>query len=485
MENKNSKPLCPPVGAAAIPILFLLLALLTCIFTLGAGSVLDLSPWLLLTAALIGIITARLTTRRRPAHILSGLRKSARQIVPAYPILLLIGTLSATWMISGVVPMLIDYGVRMLYPPAFLPLACIVCALISVVTGSSWTTIATIGVAFIGIGTVLGYPAAWVAGAIISGAYFGDKVSPLSDTTVLASSTVGVDLFTHIRNMMVTTVPAISLALIVYAIVGWFTPISPQSQISEITEAIRSTFNLSPWLLLVPVTTCTLIACRVNTVITLAAGTVAGMIAAVIFQPGLFAEAAADLWGPVAAFRIMLTGSTLSTGNDLLDPLLQTSGAVGMLPTVLLVTAAMIFGGVMIGSGMLASITQALIRRIHRPVALIASTVCGGCFLNTTTGDQYISLIIGGNLFHSAYRRAGLPPHTLSRTLEDSTSVTSVLIPWNSCGMTQSTVLGVSTVIYAPCCIFNVLSPIMSVVVAAILYRRRRPCLSLTPSENK
>lgn len=416
---------------------------------------------------------------------MSGFRKSAKQIIPAYPILILIGTLSATWMLSGVVPMLIDYGVRMLYPPAFLPLACMVCALISVVTGSSWTTIATIGVAFMGIGTVLGYPAPWVAGAIISGAYFGDKVSPLSDTTVLASSTVGVDLFTHIRNMMITTVPAIAIALCVYALVGWFTPIQSQNQIGEITQAIRSTFNLSPWLLLVPVTTCVLIALRVNTVITLATGTVAGLIAAIIFQPQLFAAVSGDMSMPLASAKILFSGSELSTGNEVLDPLLSTSGAWGMMPTVWLVTSAMMFGGVMIGSGMLASITSAIIRKINRPGSLIASTVAGGCFLNATTGDQYISLIIGGNLYHSAYRRAGMHPRMLSRTLEDSISVTSVLIPWNSCGMTQSTVLGIATIAYAPCCIFNILSPIMSLAVAAVGNKiNRRLALRTTTSDN-
>lgn len=468
LKYSVNKPLCPPVYAAIIPLALLLLSLIVCLVTLGADPILSISPWLLIGAGLAALTVSRLTTRRTPRHLLSGLRKSARQVIPAYPILLLIGTLSAAWMVSGVVPLMIDYGVRLLYPPAFLPLACMICAVISVVTGSSWTTIATIGVAFMGIGSVLGYPAPWVAGAIISGAYFGDKVSPLSDTTVLASSTVGVDLFTHIRNMMITTVPAISLALIVFAVVGYLTPAQSSADINEVTAAIRSIFNLTPWLLIVPALTCIMIALKVKTLITLSVATLSGILAAIFFQPHCFAQIADGASTISAAALILFKGASLSTGNELLDPLLQTSGMMGMMSTVWLITAAMFFGGMMIGTGILSSITQAFISKLRRPIALIASTVGGGLFLNAATGDQYISLIIGGNIFNSAYRRAAIEPKMLSRTLEDSVSVTSVLIPWNSCGMTQSTVLGISTIAYAPCCIFNILSPVMSLVIAAI-----------------
>lgn len=377
-------------------------------------------------------------------------------------------------MISGVVPMLIDYGVHMLYPAAFLPLACIVCALVSVMTGSSWTTIATIGVAFMGIGAVMGYPAPWIAGAIISGAYFGDKVSPLSDTTVLASSTVGVDLFTHIRSMLITTVPAICIALVIYAIMGYRIQVQSEAQIAEISEAIRSTFNITPWLLTVPAITCILIIFKANTVVTLGVSTLAGLVSAIVFQPELFNTIIGQSNILAGSLGILINGSELATGNEILDPLLSTSGAMGMMPTVWLVTAAMMFGGAMIGTGMLSAITTAAIKRLRNRLSLISSTVAGGCFLNLTTGDQYISLIIGGNMFHSAYRTAGIRPRILSRSLEDSISVTSVLIPWNSCGMTQSTVLGIATVAYAPFCIFNILSPIMSICIAAIGSRMSR-----------
>ncbi len=474
MEKRNNKPVNPPLWVAFTPILFLLASLIVCILTLGADRVLDLSPWLLLTSAVIAVALCYFTTSRTNSHLLSGLRKSARQIIPAYPILLLIGTLSATWMISGVVPMLIDYGVHMLYPAAFLPLACIVCALVSVMTGSSWTTIATIGVAFMGIGAVMGYPAPWIAGAIISGAYFGDKVSPLSDTTVLASSTVGVDLFTHIRSMLITTVPAICIALVIYAIMGYRIQVQSEAQIAEISEAIRSTFNITPWLLTVPAITCILIIFKANTVVTLGVSTLAGLVSAIVFQPELFNTIIGQSNILAGSLGILINGSELATGNEILDPLLSTSGAMGMMPTVWLVTAAMMFGGAMIGTGMLSAITTAAIKRLRNRLSLISSTVAGGCFLNLTTGDQYISLIIGGNMFHSAYRTAGIRPRILSRSLEDSISVTSVLIPWNSCGMTQSTVLGIATVAYAPFCIFNILSPIMSICIAAIGSRMSR-----------
>lgn len=464
---RRTLPVNPSPLLSLVPVIFLLLALIVCILTVGADRILDLSPILLVIGALLTWGLTLGFTSRNTRLLKLGLRKSASQILPAIPILILIGTLSATWMVSGVVPMFIDYGLRMLSPGYFLPLTCAICACISVLTGSSWTTIATMGVAFMGIGTVMGYSAAWIAGAIISGAYFGDKVSPLSDTTVLAAGSLGVDLFDHIRNMTVTTAPAIAIALGVFAVVGWNTPVLSGSDNPEIHQALASTFNLTPYLLVVPAITLLLIMFRVNTTVTLGMATLSGLVAALVWQPQL-------LSGFYPSLQLLLTGSGADTGQELLDNLLQTSGAKGMLPTIMLVLMAILFGGALIGSGMLTSLTRHFLGMLRKRHHLVGATAASGLFLNATTGDQYVSLIIGANLYRKSYARAGLRPNLLSRTLEDSVSVTSVLIPWNSCGMTQSTVLGVSTLTYLPCCIFNLLSPVMSVVVATIAHRMAR-----------
>lgn len=463
----RSRAITPSVKVSIIPVATLIAALTTTVAVRGADAILDLSPWILGGAALLALVLTLLTTRRPLRLMWYGLLRSARQILPAIPILLLIGALASTWMLSGTVPLMIDAGLRLLNPKFFLPAACAVCALISVITGSSWTTIATIGIALMGIGSIIGLSPAWVAGAIISGAYFGDKVSPLSDTTVLASGACGVDLFRHIRNMMITTVPAMSIALIVYMIVGLVSTGGDAGENSAaMTDALRQTFNLTPWLAIVPLITCVMILMRLSTLIILSTGAVTGLIAMWLAQP----EISAGLGGSVfeASCRAVFLPVEMSTGNASLDALASTSGMVGMLPTIYLIIGAMFFGGVIMGSGMLKVLTRSFISRLRRRRSLVGATVCSGLFLNMCTGDQYISLIIGGNVYRPVYHRAGYRPELLSRSLEDSISVTSVLIPWNSCGMTQASVLGVATLVYAPFCIFNIMSPVMSVVMAWI-----------------
>lgn len=457
-----------------VPVIVLLGTLIVTLIVKGADSILDLSPLLMGIASAVALVLG-LTVLRRPVRLLRlGMLKSARQIIPAIPILLLIGTLSATWMLSGTVPLMIDFGLSILHPRFFLPAACAVCALVSVVTGSSWTTIATIGVAFMGIGTIMGFQPAWVAGAIISGAYFGDKISPLSDTTVLASSTCNVNIFTHIRYMMITTVPAMTIALIVFMLVGLKGGDGSSAAASDIIASLRGIFNMSPWLWAVPAITCLMIAFRLPTLVVLATGTVTGLAAMWIFQPTVTASLTeGGVSAVMASVKALLSSTSISTGNAMLDDLTATSGMMGMLPTIWLILSAMVFGGMMIGTGMLREITTTFVRPLRRPIHLVTATVSSGLFLNSSTGDQYISLVIGGNLYRPAYHRAGLRPELLSRSLEDSVSVTSVLIPWNSCGMTQSTVLGVSTIAYAPCCIFNILSPIMSVAMVWLTSRLR------------
>lgn len=442
----------------------LLLALLGIIFFIGPSAVADYSQLALLgaTALALGLSLATGTLCRRGLTL--GFRRSARQILPAVPMLIFIAMVSATWMLSGVVPLLIDTGLRLLDPHIFLVVACVSCSVISVLTGSSWSTIATIGVAFMGIGTVMGFHPGWVAGAIISGAYFGDKVSPLSDTTVVASSACGVDLFKHIRYLMLTSLPAMAVAVGAFAIAGFTSDISGAQGGIEIRALLADNFNLSPWILVIPAVTFLLIVLRVPTVIVLFCSAMLGLAGIFVFQPhilslgmdGVFSKALGILWSETA----------FNTGNAVFDELVTTSGITGMISTVTLVLCAMLFGTAMIATGMLDTLTAALTSRLRSRFSLVGATVGSGLFLNSCTADQYLSIIIGGNMYRNAYRRFGLEPRLLSRTLEDSVSVTSVLIPWNSCGVTQSAVLGVATLTYFPFCIFNYMSPLMSLIMA-------------------
>ncbi len=328
-----------------------------------------------------------------------------------------------------------------------------------------------------GIGSVMGYSSAMVAGAVISGAYFGDKMSPLSDTTVLASSACNVDLFRHIRYMMLTSAPAMAVALGVFLLLGLFTDTAPAVKSIEMIGHLQHTFNITPWTMLIPAFTITVIAMRLSTIATMGLSALAGFIGMFVFQPQIIdalmpsMDSIPHAIGQVTS--ILWNGSSLSTGHGQLDGLVATSGVTGMLPTIFLVLTSMVFGAAMIGTGMLSAITHAITRHLRKRTSIVGATVSSGLFLNACTADQYLSLIIGGNMYRNVYRRFGLEPRLLSRTMEDSVSVTSVLIPWNSCGITQSTVLGVATISYLPFCIFNIMSPIATMIFAWTGYRIR------------
>lgn len=387
-------------------------------------------------------------------------------------ILLIIGALSGIWMISGVVPTLIYYGMQIIHPDFFLASTCLICALVSVMTGSSWTTIATIGIALMGIGKAQGFHEGWIAGAIISGAYFGDKVSPLSDTTVLAASVTETPLFTHIHYMMITTIPSLLITITLFTIMGLtHDQGSTTQEMMAFASSLESKFYITPWLLLVPVITGILIARKVPSIITLTLSTVLACVATLIFQPDLLHEVA----GGGSLFKgSMMTcyGSTsLQTDNPILTDLVATRGMAGMMNTVWLILCAMCFGGAMTAGGMLGSITSVFVRFIKNRVSTVASTVCSGLFLNLATADQYISIILLGNMFGNIYKKQGYESRLLSRTTEDAVTVTSVLIPWNTCGMTQATILSVSTLTYLPFCFFNIISPMMSILIAATGYK--------------
>ena len=397
-------------------------------------------------------------------------------VATALLILLIIGALSGSWMISGVVPTLIYYGMQIIHPNFFLTSTCLICAIVSVMTGSSWTTIATIGIALLGIGQAQGFEEGWIAGAIISGAYFGDKISPLSDTTVLASSVTGTPLFKHVRYMLITTVPSLLIALIIFTVAGLTHEATAGEQIAQYAAGLSQTFHISLWLLLVPFITGILIAKKVPSLITLFVSAAMAGICALIFQPHLLHEiAGAETNGLQSAFKGLLItfyGSTgIETGNTALNDLVATRGMGGMMSTIWLILCAMCFGGAMTASGMLQSLTSVFLRFMNRTVGLVASTVASGLSMNICTADQYISIILTGNMFKDIYKQKGYESCLLSRTVEDSTTVTSVLVPWNSCGMTQATILGVPTLTYLPYCFFNLVSPFMSILIAALGYK--------------
>ena len=438
----------------------------------GSDALSGPSQVVLLVASALTVAIGMAVYKIEWARFENAIVDNIKGIASATIILLIIGALSGAWMLSGVVPTLIDYGMAVINPRFFLATACIICILVSVMTGSSWTTIATIGIALMGIGQAQGYSDGWIAGAIISGAYFGDKISPLSDTTVLASSVSHTPLFDHIRYMLYTTIPSIVITLIIFVVAGITGDVAESSQIDRISAVLNARFNITPWLLIVPIVTGVLIARRVPTLITLFASTVMAVIAAVVAQPDILASLGhGDRPVFEGAMKMLTTETSISSGNALVDDLISTRGMSGMLNTVWLILCAMCFGGTMTASGMLRSITAMFARMMKSTFSLVSSTVCSGLFLNLTTADQYISIILTGNMFRNIYEREGYESRLLSRTTEDSVTVTSVLVPWNSCGMTQSTVLGVPTLTYLPYCFFNYLSPIMSMIVAAFSYK--------------
>ena len=387
-------------------------------------------------------------------------------------ILLLIGMMSATWMISGVVPTLIYYGVQIMSPTFFLPCACIISSIISVMTGTSWTTIATIGIALMGIGDALGIPAPYTAGAIISGAYFGDKLSPMSDTTVLASSIAGADLFSHIRYMLYTTIPSILLSLVLYLIIGLCYDSKPVDVSQYLTGLIHG-FNISLFTMLVPAFTGWLIYRKTPSLITLLLSALSACICALILQPEVLVKIAGE--SGITAKNLFegimttcYTHTQVDCGMDSINDLVATRGMAGMLNTIWLILCAMCFGSCMVASGMLHAITHILLKSIHSTVSLVCSTVTSGVLLNLVMGDQFLSIIMNASIYKDEYAERGYRPELLSRSTEDSATVTSVLVPWTACGMTQSTVLGIPTLVYLPFCFFNIISPLMSCLVAIL-----------------
>jgi len=484
MKNKNElkTPGTPNWIVSLIPILFLVVVLALVIHffktdALDGGS----QVALLLSAGLtigIGMLAYHIPWKTFEEAIFNNVGAIGSSIL----ILLMIGAVAGSWMVSGVVPTLIYYGLKVISPKIFLIACCVISALVSLMTGSSWTTIATIGVALIGIGDALDYSVGWTAGAIISGAYFGDKTSPLSDTTVLASSSAGTDIFTHIKYMWYTTIPSFTIALVVFLVMSLVHSTSSSVEVESYCAALGSTFNLSGWLMIVPLITVILIVKRVPAILTLMISAITACVAAAIAQPAIIAsiggsEALSFASGFKGLFVTVYGSTAIDTGNMELNELVATSGMRGMMSTIFLIISAIIFGAMMVGCGMLKSITEAITQHITGRFGTVCTTVITGIFNNIAVGDQYLSIIITSSLYKDMYDKNGLESRLLSRSVEDSSTVTSVLVPWNTCGMTQATVLKVATLDYLPYCIFNIVSPLMSMIIAALgfkIYQRQR-----------
>ncbi|MDP7567342.1 MAG: Na+/H+ antiporter NhaC [Flavobacteriales bacterium] len=456
-----------PYFFALLPILVLIALLAYNVFLYGDNSLGGANQLALLfaaaTASIVGIkFGAQWKT------ILDGMSKSISSTTPSLIILLLIGALAGTWLLSGIVPAMIYYGLQILNPTIFLFATAIITAIVSLATGSSWSTIATIGIALLGIGQALGFPTGLIGGAIISGAYFGDKMSPLSDTTNLAPAMAGTDLFTHIKYMMYTTIPSFAITLIIFLIIGFTYTTSGTQDISELLTAISNSFNVSGWLFLVPVLIIALIIKKIPAIPALLAGTLLGGIFAIIFQPEVVmsitnAQSLNLSSAYMAVINAMGGDISITTENEMINKLLSTSGMAGMLNTIWLIICAMIFGGAMEATGLLKRVAEPIIEYADSTGSLIATTAGTCIFFNITASDQYLSIVVPGRMFTDTYKEKGLAPENLSRTLEDSGTVTSVLIPWNTCGATQSAVLGVATFTYLPFCFFNLISPLMTI----------------------
>ena len=469
MNNTASHP-NPLVSLLPLTVLITLVVLVVRLFPDDALN--GASQVALMIASTVCVALSMIVYKTRWAVFEDMIKKTVGDAGVSILILLLIGMMSATWMVSGVVPTMIYYGVQFMSPLFFLPCACVIASIISVVTGTSWTTIATIGIALMGIGDALGIPRPYTAGAIISGAYFGDKMSPMSDTTVLASSMTGADLFSHIRYMLYTTVPSICVSLVLYLAIGLFYN-GAKVEISQYLVGLSTGFDISLWTMLIPVFTGFIIYKKMPSLITLLLSSLAACVCAVVLQPHVLMHIAGEQTVNARSMfeGLMLTcysHTNVDTGFEAINSLVATRGMVGMLSTVWLILCAMCFGSCMVASGMLRSITHMLLKNIRSTVSLVCSTVLSGVLLNLVMGDQFLSIIMNVSIYRDEYAERGYRPELLSRSTEDSATVTSVLVPWTACGMTQSTVLGIPTLVYLPFCFFNIISPLMSCLVAIL-----------------
>ena len=464
-----------------LPFLVLMVLISCCVAVFGNATLDGASQVSLLVASAVSVLVGHFSKRLTWENLEREISDKISSCAPAIIILLLIGAIGGTWMVSGIVPTMIYYGMQIIRPEIFLVSSSLLCALVSLMIGSSWTTVATIGVALMGIGKAHGFDDGWIAGSIITGAYFGDKLSPLSDTTVLASSVSGTPLFTHIRYMLYTTIPTFCISLSVFLIAGFMMNVSGQGNVAEFMGGLEHTFVISPWLLIVPVLTGIMIARRWPSMVVLFLAIFLAAIVGLIVQPALIHQISGESGGGlIASYKGMMQvcyGSTdIDTGVPMLNELVHTSGMGGMMPTIWLIICAQTFGGALTATGQLQDLMRIVLRFVRGTASLVASTVGTSLFCNIALADQYLSIMLASSMFKDSYLKRGYESRLLSRSCEDGATVTSVLVPWNTCGLTQSTVLGVATLTYLPYCFFNYLSPLTSIVVASIGWKIKRKC---------
>ena len=460
------------IWEALIPVIALVGMLAYNVYVFGDEAISGSNQFILLLGGAVAAVVG-FFNKVSYKQMLAEVAENVRSTTGALLILLMVGALAGTWLVSGVIPAMIYYGLQILNPTIFLGACVVICAIISIATGSSWTTAATVGIALIGIGDALGISLGMTAGAVLSGAYFGDKMSPLSDTTNLAPAMAGGELFDHIRYMTFTTIPTISITLVVFIIIGLNIETSGQAETASILASIDNTFNINGWLFIVPLVVILMIIKKTPPLVALLIGTLMGGVFALFFQPEIVAGLTGqdDLTfesGYKGILRAITVKTSIATDNPALNDLFSAKGMAGMLGTIWLIVCAMVFGGVMDGIGALSRITKSLLAMAKTTFGLFASTV-GSCLaLNVTASDQYLAIVVPGKMFSKAYADRGLAPVNLSRTLEDSGTVTSVLIPWNTCGAYHSGVLGVSVADYFVYAIFNWLSPVTTLFFAAM-----------------
>lgn len=493
MENQSTAPNNETIQQnkelsiweALIPVVALIGMLAFNVFVFGDDALSGSNQFILIlggaVAAIVGYFN-KVEYNKMIDEVASNIQSTAGAIL----ILLMVGALAGTWLVSGIIPTMIYYGLQILNPTIFLAACVVICSVISVATGSSWTTSATVGIALIGIAEALGIPVGMTAGAILSGAYFGDKLSPLSDTTNLAPAMAGTDLFTHIRYMTLTTVPTIAITLIVFIIIGFNLETTGTADTSAILKSIESSFTITPWLFVIPLLVIVLIIKKVSPLIALLLGTLMGAFAALIFQPAIIATIGGGeqldlISGYKGIMNAITVDTAVETDNANLNDLFSSGGMKGMLGTIWLIICAMVFGGIMDAIGALARISKALLNLFDSVFGLFASTVFSCLALNATASDQYLAIVVPGKMFAKAYRDKGLAPENLSRSLEDSGTVTSVLVPWNTCGAYHSGVLGVPVASYFAYAIFNYLSPFMTLLFAAFNIKIKQLSTKETP----
>ncbi|MGO2358642.1 MAG: Na+/H+ antiporter NhaC [Mesonia sp.] len=466
------------IGAALLPVIALVGMLAYNVFVFGDDALGGSNQFILLMGAAVAAVVGHFNNTSYSTMI-EEVSQNIKSTSGAILILLMVGALAGTWLISGIIPTMIYYGLQILNPTIFLAACVVICSVISIATGSSWTTSATVGIALIGIAEALGIPLGMTAGAILSGAYFGDKLSPLSDTTNLAPAMAGTDLFTHIRYMLYTTIPSIVITLIVFIIIGLNLEPEGVADTSSILNSIDAAFNISPWLFVVPGLVIFLIIKKTPPLIALLLGILLAAVASLIFQPNIVAEiAGSSQFTFESAYKGIMNAITvdtqIETSNEALNDLFSSGGMKGMLGTIWLIICAMTFGGIMDAIGALSRISKALLQMFHTTFGLFSSTVISCLALNATASDQYLAIVVPGKMFAQAYRDKGLAPENLSRTLEDSGTVTSVLIPWNTCGAYHSGVLGVPVASYFVYAVFNYLSPFMTLLFAGLNIKIRQ-----------